>query len=398
MYHWEHYGIAKRDQSLDDVVAVDTVLQYVRSAPLTLDSASRIIDILKDRGLIESATLASDGPDTEPLTEFPERFWDYDKSPYVREKLAYNHSIGRRHCYEQTKRLHHWRAYFGADTRLRDVTRETLKAFQLYLRDKELAPKTVNAVVSVGTVSLAWATEQAILESNPAANLKKFSGKSKARGILTPQQANDLFSVSWPDERARVGNLVAMTTGLRAGEIVAIRAQDIGEDRLWVRHSWSFADGLKTPKNGEERIVPLLPSVRSELLKLAKANPHGPSGFLFYHADPDRPCDSEILRKGLKKALVDMSLSKKDRENEDKRTKAWEKWSAAGISFHSWRHFFAAHMADRVDMRSLQLATGHKSPTMAAHYAAHASDEHFKGVATAATAAFGQVVSSPEGA
>ncbi|NBF40183.1 MAG: hypothetical protein GVY14_07185, partial [Spirochaetes bacterium] len=168
VYHWEHYGIAKRDQSLDDVVAVDTVLQYVRSAPLTIDSASRIIDILKDRGFIESATLTSDGPDTKPLIEFLERFWDYDASPYVREKLAYNHSIGRRHCYEQTKRLHHWRTYFGADTRLRDVTRETLKAFQLYLRDKKLAPKTVNAVVSVGTVALAWATEQAILESNPA--------------------------------------------------------------------------------------------------------------------------------------------------------------------------------------------------------------------------------------
>ncbi|MFP4010634.1 MAG: tyrosine-type recombinase/integrase, partial [Spirochaetaceae bacterium] len=255
VYHWEHYGISDREQSVDEMVAVDTVLHHVRTAPLSIESASRIVEILKDRGFIESATLASDGPDTEPLIQFLERFWDYDESPYVREKLAYNHSIGRRHCYEQKKRLHHWRDYFGPDTRLRDVTRDTLKAFQLYLRDKELAPKTVNAVVSVGTVAFAWATEQAILTSNPAANLKKFSGKSKARGILTPQQANDLFSVAWPDERARVGNLVAMTTGLRAGEIVALRVEDIGEDRLWVRHSWSFADGLKAPKNGEEHIV-----------------------------------------------------------------------------------------------------------------------------------------------
>ena len=68
---------------------------------------------------------------------------------------------------------------------------------------------------------------------------------------------------------------------------------------------------------------------------------------------------------------MDTPLAKKDRDNEEKRKEAWESWAATGIGFHSWRHFYAAHMADRVDMRSLQLATGHKSPTMAAHYAAH---------------------------
>ncbi|MFO7780760.1 MAG: tyrosine-type recombinase/integrase [Spirochaetia bacterium] len=137
---------------------------------------------------------------------------------------------------------------------------------------------------------------------------------------------------------------------------------------------------------------------RTRFPTVAKSNAHGPRGFHFYNAGRDRPCDGEILREGLKWALVDMSLSKKDRENEDKRTKVWEKWSAAGISFHSWRHFFAAHMADRVDMRSLQLATGHKSPTMAAHYAAHASDEHFRGVAQAATSAFTDLMSFGRGA
>ena len=69
-----HYGIRKRDQSVDDVVAVDTVLHHVRIAPLTIESASRIVDILIDRGLIESATVASDGLHTvrwTPLSRPP---------------------------------------------------------------------------------------------------------------------------------------------------------------------------------------------------------------------------------------------------------------------------------------------------------------------------------------
>ncbi len=96
------------------------------------------------------------------------------------------------------------------------------------------------------------------------------------------------------------------------GEILALRRVDIGTDRLHVRHSWSFADGLKSPKNGEERTAPLLPGVRDELVKLADTNPHG-DGFICYHADPQRPCDGEVLRKGLIRALVDMELPERVR-------------------------------------------------------------------------------------
>ena len=214
-------------------------------------------------------------------------FWDYEQSPYVREKLAYGHSIGRRHCYEQAKRLHHWRDFFGENTDPRDVTRDQLKEFQLYLRDKKLAAKTVNMIVAADTVALGWLAEQGVLGSDPATGLRKFSGRPKQRGILTPEQVQSLVAVDWPDNRARVGNLVAMTTGLRSGEVIALRLDDIGEDRVHVRSSWSFADGLKKPKNGEEREVPFLPAIRDELLQLAKENPHGANGL-----HPVLPCQS----------------------------------------------------------------------------------------------------------
>ena len=40
---------------------------------------------------------------------------------------------------------------------------------------------------------------------------------------------------------------------MRQGEIAALKLQDIGEDRIYIRHSWGKYDGLKTPKNGEEK-------------------------------------------------------------------------------------------------------------------------------------------------
>jgi hypothetical protein len=49
------------------------------------------------------------------------------------------------------------------------------------------------------------------------------------------------------------GNLLSATTGMRQGEVLAVRGGDTGEDVLRVAHSWSPADGLKSPKNGEAR-------------------------------------------------------------------------------------------------------------------------------------------------
>lgn len=48
------------------------------------------------------------------------------------------------------------------------------------------------------------------------------------------------------------------------------------------------------------------------------------------------------------------------------------------ITFHGWRHFFTANMADHVDERKLQLATGHKTLDILEHYASHESEKSLK--------------------
>lgn len=394
---WLKHGIpdgSEQCRSLDVISAIDSVINNIRTLDLNTAEVKRIIAILHSRGLLHSAELPILQNNDEKLIPFLKRFWDYDQSPYVREKHAYGQSIGKRHCYEQTKRLHHWKDFFGNESGLQDITRDQLKEFQFYLRDKGLQPKTINMIVAAGTVAFGWMNEQGFLATNPSEGLRKFSGKSKDRGILKPDQVKSLFAQNWPDFRAFVGNLVAMSTGLRSGEILSLRKEDIGSDCIHVRFSWSFADGLKKPKNGEERKAPLLPSVRKELMRLARLNPHGENGFLFFHANPDRPCDGEILRKGLLKALIDMSLSEKDRKNKEKRKTTHNQWIEAGISFHSWRHYYAAHMAEYTEMRVVQLATGHKNTAMAEHYANHADAKHFQGVLQAAKRAFPQLTDS----
>jgi integrase len=93
------------------------------------------------------------------------------------------------------------------------------------------------------TIPLAYATSEGLIAENPAKNFEYFSGKAKKRGVLTPQEAAELFAIPWKDERVKIGNMVAMTTGCRLGEIQALRKSDIDPVKpiLYIRHCWSNA-------------------------------------------------------------------------------------------------------------------------------------------------------------
>ncbi len=92
-------GAARGQRRVEELLDIGTALSIIRRVPLTLDDAERIIRILKDRQLVETAVVKT-GPDSEPLIAFLERFWDYESSPYVRERFAHGQRIGKRHCYD----------------------------------------------------------------------------------------------------------------------------------------------------------------------------------------------------------------------------------------------------------------------------------------------------------
>lgn len=392
---WLRDGIPENGsrRAARELFGLDTVLYTIRECDLTPADAKRIVDALHRRGLLRPEETPKTVMHGEPLLPFLRRFWDDEKSEYLREKRAYGQSVGRRHVYESSKRLSHWESFFG-DCGLRDVTPEKLRKFQLQLRDSGTAPKTVNLIVDAGKVALNWAAARGLIETNPTAGLRRFSAPPKKRGILTADETRALLSVKWSYEPARIATLVAATTGARSGEVLALQIQDIGTDRLEIRHSFNRQDGLKPPKNGETRTVPLLPEVREELLRLVRKNPYGSAGerFVFYGQTADQPMSSMTLRRCFEQALQDSVLAKNDRKDAEKRRAAREQWRARNVSFHSLRHGFATRLADRVDMRTVQLGTGHKTAVMAEHYAKHAGEEHFQAVSAAVTAVFSDSV------
>ncbi len=314
-----------------------------------------------------------------PLLAYIADFWDYEKSEYIRDKIAHGQRIGKRHCYEQANLVRYWREFFTPEDTLEGLSSAKFREFERYLQTRHeipgmknpngkpvipLSTTTMKNIIRCGGISFGWAVKQGYIKTNPEKALTQYSTVSKERGILSAEEARELFKFGkWEDERYRVASLLAMITGMRLGEIQALRRCDIGDDMLYVRRAWSPVDGLKCPKNGKERKVPIPPEVRQELLKLAAKNPHKnmfaeSDVFVFWGTMPDKPLVSNQITEGFKNALYSIGITEKMREERN-------------IVFHSWRHFYATTIAHDVDEKHAQIVLGHETPAMTKHYADH---------------------------
>jgi hypothetical protein len=82
------------------------------------------------------------------------RFFDYEKSPYVRDRLARGHSVGRSYCRESLKVIRlFWEPAFQ-DRMLASITRNDLKSFSLSLPAGKSAFYK-NSILNAGLIPLA---------------------------------------------------------------------------------------------------------------------------------------------------------------------------------------------------------------------------------------------------
>jgi hypothetical protein len=106
---WAREGIpstkqGRKPRALGDAVDLAGILRAVKKAPLDADGAAQIAGALQARGLLDFPTVRA-GPGKVDFITYLHDFWDFDESPYVKERLAHHHSIGRRYTYEAGKRV-----------------------------------------------------------------------------------------------------------------------------------------------------------------------------------------------------------------------------------------------------------------------------------------------------
>ena len=355
-FKWLRDGIPQKKSALR---VTDLSLKDMAKKIKAGEEAEILMTELKRLGWVKTF-VRKDTLQAQDFIIFLTNFWEWDTSPYIKEKLRKCHGIHKLHCLKQKQAVTlYWQPFFKGRF-LGDITATDIDAFINNMGDKNLSSSRKNVIIKAGTKPLRWAFSKGMIEADPTRGHLLFSGEEGKRNILTPTAAAAAFRVNWNDNRAKLGNMLASVTGMRSGEILALRFQDIGSDCIYVRGAWNRVDKLKPTKNNEERTVELpFPDLIQGLVELAKQNPWGasPDSYVFWTENKNgAPMRDHILVEGLREALVDIGFSEKE-------TKKY--------MFHGWRHFFTSYMIKKLNKKLLKGETGHKTDSMLALYSDH---------------------------
>jgi len=364
-FNWLRDGIPQNQMSLNETPVLrvnDLSLKDVVRKIKTKDEALTLLNELKRLNWVKSFVL-SDTPGAVDFISYLREFWDWDNSPYIKEKMRRAHGIHKCHCKNQLQAVNkYWEGFF-AGRYLGDITAEDIDAFINYMSDLDISAARKNQVIKAGFKALRWAFAKNKILIDPTRGHIMFTGEDKKRHILTPSLAAAAFRAVWKDDRVKLGNMLASVTGMRSGEILALRFKDLGSDCLYVQNSWNRMDKMKTTKNNKPRQVEIpFSDLMYGLIELAKQNPWGvsPDSFVFW-ADikKDKPMDARLLVVGLREALIQVGLP----EDEAKK-----------YIFHGWRHFFTSYMVKKLDRKLLKSQTGHLTDDMIELYADHETE------------------------
>lgn len=228
-----------------------------------------------------------------------------------------------------------------------------------------LSPKTVSNQLTFLHGVFRHAMKKGWASANPVAAVDRPRNLEEDPDIryLTQEEVEALLRVVDDPEFAVVDYpllLVAVTCGLRQGELIALRWRDIDWAAGVVRVRRNYTRGAwGTPKTKRSsRAVPLIDRTMAALDELFRASINTEDDDLvFAHPQLGRVLDASKLRKRFKAAL--------------------EQAGVRTIRFHDLRHTFGTQMAAAgVPLRTLQEWMGHRDYKTTLIYADYAPRSH----------------------
>lgn len=229
-----------------------------------------------------------------------------------------------------------------------------------------LAPATVHAQHRVLRAALRQAVRWRLLASNPMDQVTTPEPGWKEHRALTAAQARTLMAVA--EEHARYPELyvLAMTTGMRQGELLALRWSDLEIPLCYVRHALKRPHGggwrLEAPKTERGvRTIWLLPQaiealervrVRQQAEKALAGDCYQDHGFVFSQPNGE-PLDGHNISQREFKHLLELARL------------------PTSVRFHDLRHTAATLLREAgVDSITIQAILGHADLATTQRYTA----------------------------
>jgi integrase len=262
--------------------------------------------------------------------------------------------------YESYTRVHLLPAFEALE--LEAITIELIEEFIAAKRQEGKAVKSILNYLGLLHAMFAFAVRRSWCARNPVALVEKPRGRRNLDiRFLDVQELEALLAATPTDERGTTERLLYLTaamTGLRRGELLALRWQDIDWTAGVVRVRRNYTRGqFGTPKSRRSsRAVPLAQRVRDELgLHHQKSRFQSPADLVFPHPELGVVLDPAKLRKRFQVAARRAGLRP--------------------VRLHDLRHTFGTRMAAAgAPLRWIQEWLGHSDYRTTTLYADYAPD------------------------
>jgi integrase len=230
----------------------------------------------------------------------------------------------------------HLLPYF-ADVLVEDITEAHCEAWQ---RQLEMGNRTKIKVMTVfyGVMQRARWTYR--LPLNPVENLEKPVQRMRVDiDVFSPEEVMALVRAADSRQDAAIF-LTAAFTGLRRGELVALRWRDVSFAGQYLRVTASYTEReLSTPKSGKVRSVPLAPEVAQALARLSQRGQWTSEDDLVFPGFGGGYLDASALYRRYKLALQRAGLR--------------------DLRFHDLRHTFGTRAISKASILQVKEWMGH---------------------------------------
>jgi integrase len=196
------------------------------------------------------------------------------------------------------------------------------------------------------------------LPFNPVGSVERQRVRSSGGiDVFSPEEVMALVRAADSEQDAAI-YLTAAFTGLRRGELIALRWRDVDFAGQTVRVRASYAgERLTSPKSGKVRAVPLAPEVARALARLGEREHFTGDDELVFLGEAGGYLDGSALRRRYARALERAGLRQ--------------------LRFHDLRHTFGTRIIAKADIRRVQEWMGHadvRTTMKYLHYAPRAKD------------------------
>ncbi len=237
---------------------------------------------------------------------------------------------------------------FGQDTPLEQITTERIEQYrERLLDDGQLSRRSVQKVLVLLFGVLKRAKRRKWIPSNPAEDVERVTVKRSGDfNVLSPVEVEAVARAAESEQDAALFTVAAFT-GLRLGELRALRWRDVDFAKQTVLVRGSFTHGRPgPPKSGKVRSVPLIDQAARSLDALSRREDFtGPDDLVFCTPLGDYVNDDR-LRERFYAALTAAGLGDRRR-------------SANRMTFHDLRHTFGTLAVEAWPLHDVQAYMGH---------------------------------------